>query len=538
MTPAHPTSPPPRPVRDLHLPLGAPPSELRRLAAEALGWRPEELGELRVRKVSLDAREKIVRKVYSVDAWRADEEVPPETPPALRRGAMRPLVPGEAPVIVGTGPAGLWAALRLVEAGQPAILLERGGALDKRHAAVRGLRRDGRLDPESNLCFGAGGAGTYSDGKLYTRRRDPEIDRIHEDLAALGAPPEILVEAHPHIGTNRLIKMLVRLEEFLRDSGCEVRYDQKVTGLVRAASGRVAGVRLASGEELAASSVVLATGHSARDVYHWLHADGVQLQPKPFAIGARCEHPQALIDRLQLGTQAGHPQLEPAEYFLTAQIGPRGVYSFCMCPGGFVIPTTTEPGHLNVNGMSNHRRGSDFANAALVVTVEPADFWIERPGDLSHLGPLAGLAFQRALEAKAFAAGGGGYAAPAQRLTDFLAGRIGDLPERTSYRPGLAAADLRAVLPERVHATLARGVLRFEQKMRGFLTSDAILIGVETTTSSPIRIVRDERTLMAPGFEGLYPTGEGAGMAGGIVSSALDGLRVAEALLARGTSSL
>jgi hypothetical protein len=528
-------APPPKTVRELALPLGSGPTELRAATAAQLGVDLSALGDVRVRKVSVDARGKHLRKVYTVDAWRADEDAPPDRTPALRRGSPR-LFPegsrGRLPVIVGTGPAGLWAALRLLEAGLPSILLDRGGALPDRHAAVRGLRRDGVLDPESNLCFGAGGAGTYSDGKLYTRRRDPEIQRIYEDLAALGAPTEILVEAHPHVGTNRLIKMLARLEDFLRDSGCEIRYGAKVTGLVRDAAGTVAGVRMETGEELPSPAVILATGHSARDVYHWLHAAGVPLAMKPFAIGARCEHQQAHIDQLQFGPHAGNPALEPAEYFLTAQVGPRGVYSFCMCPGGFVIPTTTELGRLNVNGMSNHRRGSDFANAALVVTVEPADFWIDRPGDLAHLGPLAGLAFQRHLETRAFEAGGGAYHAPAQRLTDFLAGRSGTLPDRTSYRPGLTPSDLRTVLPERLHPTLARGVLRFEQKMRGFLTEEAVLIGVETTTSSPIRILRDDTTLATPGFPGLYPCGEGAGQAGGIVSSALDGLRVAEAVLA------
>jgi len=523
-------------LRDLHLPLGAPPSDLQQLAAEALGRSVDDLTAVRVRKVSLDAREgtsgEPPRKVYTVEVWTRDDEVPPEPEPALRRGTMRPL-DDRAPVIVGTGPAGLWAALRFIEAGIPSILVDRGGALDDRHSAVRKLRREGVLDPESNLCFGAGGAGTYSDGKLYTRRRDPEIQRIHEDLTALGAPPEILVEAHPHIGTNRLIKILARLELFLLESGCELRYGQKAVGLLRGQSGDVGGVRLADGTELRTPATILATGHSARDVYRWLHDDGIQLATKPFAIGARCEHPQALIDKLQFGTYAGHPQLEPAEYFLTAQVGERGVYSFCMCPGGFVIPTTTELGRLNVNGMSNHRRGSDFANAALVVTVEPRDFWIERPGDLAHEGPLAGLALQRHLEARAFEAGGGGYKAPAQRLTDFLDRKVGDLPARTSYRPALTPSDLRTVLPDRLHAALARGILRFEQRMKGFLTREAVLIGVETTTSSPIRIVRDERTFMSPGADGLFPAGEGAGMAGGIVSSALDGLRVAEAALTR-----
>lgn len=524
-----------RVLRDLVLPIGANQADLVDAAAGILGVSSGAIRTLRVRKVSLDARDggsrEPPRKVYTVEVWTATDDEAPDETPSLKRGPTRALA--RPPVIVGTGPAGLWAALRLLEAGVPSILVDRGGALPERHDSVRGLRRDGVLDPESNLCFGAGGAGTYSDGKLYTRRRDPEIQRIHEDLAALGAPPEILVESHPHIGTNRLIKMLGRLMEFLVESGCEVRFGQRVVGLVRDGARAVSGVRLASGEELVSEHVILATGHSARDVYRWLHDDGVRLERKPFAIGARCEHPQALIDRLQFGAYAGHEGLEPAEYFLTAQVGERGVYSFCMCPGGFVIPTTTELERLNVNGMSNHKRGSDFANAALVVTVEPRDFWIERPGDLDHAGPLAGLELQRHLEARAYAAGGGGYRAPAQRLTDFLDRRLTDLPERTSYRPGLTASDLRTILPERLHATLARGVLRFEQRMKGFLTREAVLIGVETTTSSPIKVVRDERTLMAPGADGLYPAGEGAGMAGGIVSSALDGLRVAEAVLAR-----
>lgn len=534
-------------LKDLALPLGSSPADLAAAAADALGVPASEVVEVRPTKVSVDARDKQPKKVFAVDVWlTSDEPPPPIDLPSLRRPAhVAPATNGRAPIIVGTGPAGLWAALRLIESGIAPFILDRGGALAKRHDAVRALRRDGVLDAESNLCFGAGGAGTYSDGKLYTRRRDAEIQRVYEDLAALGAPPEILVEAHPHVGTNRLIKMLSRLEDWLRESGADLRYDAKVVDLLRTSSGEVAGVRVESGSEtieLTGPATILATGHSARDVYHWLHGLGVQLARKPFAIGARCEHPQARVDVMQYGANAGHPALEPAEYFLTAQIGARGVYSFCMCPGGFVIPTTTELGRLNVNGMSNHKRGSDFANAALVVTVEPQDFWLERPGDLDHFGPLAGMELQRALEARAFAAGGGGYVAPAQRLTDFVAGKASvSLPPKTSYRPlkdgGLVPHDLRTILPERLHAPLARAVLRFDQKMKGYLAEDAVLIGVETTTSSPIRIVRDDATFIAPGFDRLYPAGEGAGMAGGIVSSALDGLRVAEAVLARLASS-
>lgn len=519
-------------VRDLPLPLGTPPQALRELAAAKLGLPADRIAEVRVRKSSVDARGGAPKRVCTVAVWTTDQEVPPDSPPRLTAPAgMRPLRPGQAPLIVGTGPAGLWAAIRLVEAGVPSILIDRGGALPDRHAAIRALRRDGELDPESNLCFGAGGAGTYSDGKLYTRKRDPLVERVYRDLVALGAPADILVQAHPHVGTNRLIRILERLEAFLADAGCELRYGARVDDLLRAADGRVCGVRLADGTELTGPAVILATGHSARDTYRQLHALGVPMERKAFAIGARCEHTQEQIDTIQYGRHAGHPELEPAEYFLTAQVGARGVYSFCMCPGGFVIPTPTELGHLNVNGMSNQKRGSRFANSALVVQVEPGDFWLERPGDLDHEGPLAGLALQRHLEGLAFEAGGGGYRAPAQRLTDFLDGRAGDLPDKTSYRPAVAPADLRAVLPARLADPLARAVLKFEQRMRGFLTRDAILIGVETTTSSPVRVLRDEASLESPGFPGLYPTGEGAGYAGGIVSSAIDGLRVAERVL-------
>jgi len=521
-------------VRDIALPLGATPADIHAATAQSLGLDADAVVTTRVRKVSLDSRGKNPKRIYTVEAWRlSDGEAPDETP-RLRVGSpLSPAREGQMPIIVGTGPAGLWAALRLLEDGHPSILLDRGGALTARHREVVNLRTHGVLNPESNLCFGAGGAGTYSDGKLYTRRRDPEIDRIHADFVALGAPPEIMVDAHPHIGTNRIIMLYKRLEAFLVEHGCEVRYDSRVTGFVRGAGGEVVGVELASGTSIIGPGVILATGHSARDVYHMLHGIGVRLERKPFAVGARCEHPQELIDSIQYGRHAGSEALDPAEYFLTAHVAERGIYSFCMCPGGFVIPTPTETGHLNVNGMSNHKRGTPFANAAIVATVEPQDFWIEAPGDLDHLGPLAGLAFQRHLEASAFAAGGGGYKAPAQRLTDFLGHRVGTLPDKTSFRPGLTPSDLHTIIPARLSNAIARGVLRFDQKMKGYYTEEAVLIGVETTTSSPVRIVRDPTTFEAPGFPGLFPAGEGAGMAGGIVSSALDGLRVAAALLPR-----
>jgi len=525
---------PPRPIKSLPWELGESIVALRRRAAESLGVSPDDVAELRIRRLSLDARRNTVRRIVRADVWLVGDDIPPEELPIRRPPAgMQPLVAGQAPIVVGTGPAGLWAALRFVEEGQPCVLLERGEQLKQRHRDVVDLRRKGQLHPESNLCYGEGGAGTYSDGKLYTRKRDPLVRRVYEDLVAFGADPAILYEAHPHIGTNRLIRVLDALRSYLLEAGCVFRFGSRADGLLMDGRGRVAGVTLSDGAELTGSGVILATGHSARDVYRWLHEAGVPMERKPFAIGARCEHPQALIDQIQFGANYTHPDLEAAAYAIKAQVGGRGVYSFCMCPGGFVIPTPTETGHLNVNGMSASTRGSAYANAALVVTLEPGDFWLQKPGDLDDHGPLAGLELQRALESAAFVAGGGGYQAPAQRLTDFVDNRDGSLPERTSYRPDIAAANLRDVLPRRVTDAIGRALFRFDKQLKGYLTREAILIGVETTTSSPIRIGRDEATLQAPGFEGLYPCGEGAGRAGGIVSSAIEGWRVADAALAR-----
>lgn len=527
---------PPRRVDAIPWELGETAPHLRARVAESLGVSAETVAEVRVRRLSLDARKGRVRRIVRADVWLVGDIVPPEeapvrTPPP----GMKPLRPGEAPIVVGSGPAGLWAALRFVAAGQPCIVLDRGPQMKQRHRDVVDLRRRGVLHAESNLCYGEGGAGTYSDGKLYTRKRDPLVQQVYEDLVAFGAQPSIVYDAHPHIGTNRLVRVLDALRGYLLEAGCDLRFGVRADGLLVNQSGGVDGVALADGTTLTGPAVILATGHSARDVYRWLHEAGVPMERKPFAVGARCEHPQALVDRIQYGQQCGHPDLEAAAYAVKTQIGGRGVYSFCMCPGGFVIPTPTELGHLNVNGMSASTRGSDFANSALVVTLEPEDFWLDKPGDLDHHGVLAGLELQRALERRTFEAGGGGYQAPAQRLTDFADNKVSDLPSRSSYRPGVVAGDLRAVLPRRISDAIARAVHRFDQKMRGFATREALLIGVETTTSSPIRLGRDPSTLQSPGFPGLYPCGEGAGRAGGIVSSAIEGWKVAEAVL--GTTS-
>ena len=519
-------------LRDLKVPIGASHDQIATLAAAHEGLKSSDVREVRIVKRSLDARrQRAPQHVLTLRLWTTEETPTPAPIPAPRVGRMRPYVAGEAPIIVGAGPAGLWAALRFIEAGEPCVLVERGQRLAGRHEGMRSLRRRGVLDPENNLCFGEGGAGTYTDGKLYTRKRAPEIRRVYEDFVAFGAQPEILVDAHPHIGTNRLIRVVDAVGRFLEDRGCELRFGTRVDGLLQDRAGRVSGVTLQSGEELRGPSVILATGHSARDVFSWLHSAGVPLAPKPFAIGVRVEHPQALIDHIQFGDHVSNPALGAAAYALTHRVSGRGVYSFCMCPGGFILPTPTEAEHLNVNGMSNAGRGSPYANAALVVTVDPEDFWREKPGDLDAHGPLSGVALQRHFERRAFDAGGRNYCAPAQRLTDFLAGRVGDVPTRTSYRPGLTAVDLTALLPARLREPLSRSVLAFDRKMPGFLTEEAVMLGFETTTSSPVRVLRDKATLTPPDVEGLYPCGEGAGWAGGIVSSALEGIRCAEAAI-------
>ncbi len=516
---------------------------LWREAAWALGLRTDDLLDVEVTKRALDARKRHPRPrwTFHVRVWLVGEEADLDAHRAEQRRRLEPswraLVPegveppsGLRPVVVGSGPAGLFAALTFVEAGVRCVLLERGKPLERRHRDVRAFRRRGVLDPNSNLCFGEGGAGTYSDGKLYTRKHHPLVRTVLERLVAFGADPDILVAAHPHIGTNRLYGILEGIRHHLLDRGCEVRFEARVVDLLVRGQ-QVVGVRLADGSEVVGAPVLLAAGHSARDVYEMLASRGVALEAKPFALGVRCEHPQALIDEVQLGRYRHAPGVEPAEYFLRLRAGSRGVYSFCMCPGGYILPTPTEPEHLNVNGMSNSNRGGPFANAALVVTVDPRDYWVERPGDLEHLGTLAGIAFQRHWERLAYAAGGGGYRAPAQRLVDFVEGRASaDLPGRASYRPGIELADLAAVLPPFVVDALRTAMRAADRRLRGYLTREAIALGVETTTSSPVRVVRDARR-QSPTHPGLVPVGEGAGYAGGIVSSAIDGIESARTVL-------
>jgi uncharacterized FAD-dependent dehydrogenase len=427
-------------------------------------------------------------------------------------------------VIVGAGPAGSWAALRLAEAGVPSVVVEQGKPVQPRRRDLALITR-GQLVPSSNYCFGEGGAGTYSDGKLYSRAKDRAgVAEVIADLARFGAPPDITVEGRPHVGSNRLPKVLSALRAHLEGLGVVYRFEAEAVGL-RVEGGRVRALRLGGGDELPADVVVLAVGHSARSVYAWAAAAGVPLARKPIAVGVRIEHPQPLIDEIQYGRAAGHPRLPPAAYELATSAGGRGVYSFCMCPGGWMVPAATEPDGVVTNGMSLSRRDSPFANAGLVVAVDARDFGPDAEG------PLAGVEFQRRIERAAFAAGGGRFSAPAQRLGDFLAGRPSATVGASSYRPGLAAGDLARVLPPFVTEALRAGLRGLGARLPRFLLDDAVLVAPETRTSAPVRILRDPATLMSPGVAGLYPVGEGAGYAGGIVSAALDGARAAGRVL-------
>jgi uncharacterized protein len=511
---------------DLFVPLADIDGPLAPQVERALGWGRGELGELRVVRRSLDARKgRPLGQRLRVAVVRRGERLAPVPPPPapIRWPSGRP--PPRV-VVIGSGPAGSWAALRLAEAGVPVTILEQGKPVQPRRRDLALLTR-GELAPESNYCFGEGGAGTYSDGKLYTRSKDRAgVSDVIADLVRFGAPPEVAAEARPHVGSNRLPRVLTALREHLAALGVDYRFEVQATGL-RAEAGRVRAVKVEGGE-LPADIVVLAVGHSARPVYAWAVAAGIALSRKPIAVGIRIEHPQRLIDEIQYGDAAGHPKLPPAFYELTATAAERGVYSFCMCPGGWIVPAATEPGGVVVNGMSLSRRDSPFANAGLVVSVGVDDF-----GPLAA-GPLAGVDFQRQIERAAFEAGGGRFRAPAQRLGDFLAGRVSASLGSSSYRPGLTPANLGEVLPPFVAEALGKGLRQIGARLPAFLLSDALLVAPETRTSAPVRFLRDPLTLVSPSLAGLYPCGEGAGYAGGIISAALDGARVAARVLATG----
>lgn len=502
----------------------AQPEAIRQAAAQQLNRPVSQLLDIRVRRRSIDARRKPILVNLTL-------EVITDPSDTVQHAVFEyPDVSSKSPVIiVGAGPAGLFAALRLIELGFRPIVLERGVDVSTRKRDIALLCRTQEVNPDSNYCFGEGGAGTFSDGKLYTRsKKRGDNARALARLHFHGAPEEITYEAHPHIGSDKLPAIIANLRKTIQASGGEVSLGVRVEELVLR-DGAIAGVKTADGATIETSDVILAIGHSAHDFYLALHRQGVRLEAKPFAMGVRVEHPQALINAIQYHREpAQMPYLPPAAYSLVHQAADRGVYSFCMCPGGFIVPAATTPETIVVNGMSPARRNTPFANAGIVVELRLEDL-----GGNALRDPLVGLRFQQGLERLAFQHGGGGQIAPAQRLADFVAGRRPqDLPE-ASYLPGLAVSPLHEWLPTGIRSRLQEGFKMFDNKMRGFLTNEAIVVGVESRTSSSVRIPRDRETLEHVEIKGLYPCGEGAGYAGGILSSALDGENCAEALARR-----
>ena len=500
----------------------ADPARRTALAARRIGLEETDIALVRVVKRSIDARRGAPKVNLTLELY--DDREPQPAPIRFDY----PSVAGRTEaVIVGSGPAGLFAALRLIEQGLRPILLERGRAVPERKRDIAQINRNGAVDPNSNYAFGEGGAGTFSDGKLFTRsKKRGDCNKVLRTLVFHGADPAILYETHPHIGTDRLPRIISNIRPTIVDAGGTFLFEKRVTDFV-VRKGRITGV-VCGGQTVEGAAVILATGHSARDVYEQLHARGVRLEAKPFAMGVRIEHPQPLIDSIQYRCPERGEYLPAASYSLVSQEGGRGVYSFCMCPGGFIVPAMTDAAQSVVNGMSPSGRTSPFANSGLVTEVRPEDFAALQ----ARWGPLAGLKFQQDFEETARRFGGDRQVAPAQRVADFVAGRASGTLPRCSYIPGITPSRLDEWMPPFIAQGLRRGLATFGRRMRGFVTNEAVVVGVESRTSTPVRIPRDPATLMHPEIEGLFPAGEGAGYAGGIVSAALDGQRTADAAAA------
>ncbi len=526
-------------ITELSLPLDHPPEALRAAILRRLNLKDADLLEFTVFKRSYDARKKnsVISFVYIIDLQARDEaavlkrferdnNVRPAPDTSYYPVAQAPANLPERPIIIGFGPCGLFAALLLAQMGFKPIVLERGRDVRRRTQDTWGLWRKNTLMPESNVQFGEGGAGLFSDGKLYSQIKDPKFygRKVMQEFVRAGAPEEILYVSKPHIGTFRLTGVVARMREEIIALGGEVRFEHKVTDVL-IDEGQIQGVVLENGETLRSRHVVLALGHSSRDTFRMLHRRGVFIEPKPFAIGFRVEHPQSMIDRARLGKYAGHPELGAADYKLVHHAGNgRSVYSFCMCPGGTVVAATSEENRVVTNGMSQYSRNERNANAGIVVGINPADDF--------PASPLAGIELQEALESRAYELGGGGYLAPAQLVGDFIRNtpstQLGEVSP--SYQPGVRLGDLSPALPAYAIEAIREALPAFGRQLRGFDRDDAVLTGVETRTSSPLRITRDHDSLQSLNVRGLYPAGEGAGYAGGILSAGVDGIKVAEAV--------
>ena len=505
--------------------LTIPPEELlntnifKKITAHKLEINSEDISSIQIRRKSIDSRKRPVYKLL-VDVYIDESPVQERI-----NYIYKPVDENKKVLVVGFGPAGMFASLKLIELGIKPIVIERGKDVRQRRKDLRELQQNHVVNPDSNYCFGEGGAGTYSDGKLYTRavKRGNAL-KVLELFVQHGAEKDILIDSHPHIGSNKLPKIVASIRDTIINCGGEIHYNTKVTDLILK-KGKTIGVIVNNNEEFFADAVILAVGHSARDIYSLLQSKGIRIEPKPFALGVRIEHPQALINEIQYHTKIKPDNLPSAVYSLSCKIDGRGIYTFCMCPGGIIVPTATSPGEIVVNGMSLARRDSLFANSGLVVEVNEND-WDEFSKDY----PFSGLKFQQKVEKHAFRLANNSQSAPAQRATDFIEGKFSQSLPKSSYIPGLTSSRLDEQLPDFIVKRLKKALIEFNQKMKGYKTEDAIMVAPESRTSSPVRIPRDKITFTHIEQNGLFPCGEGAGYAGGIVSAAIDGENCADAV--------